>query len=246
VAEKKRMKLSIIIPVYNEESTVSAVLKKVKEVTAGSGFDRELIVVDDGSTDGTPQLLDREKEDPAVTVHKSLINLGKGAAIRIGLEYVRGDIVIIQDADLELNPEEYPLLVKPIIDGKYDVVYGSRFRGTNTNSVNASFAANKFLTFLTNLLYGAKLTDMEVGYKVFRAGVIRGIKLKCFRFEFEPEITAKILRLGHAICEVPISYRMRTRTQGKKINWKDGVKAVYFLMKYRFTPIASIKKQPAL
>lgn len=238
--KKAYMELSIIIPAYNEESTISEVLKKVKEVTAS--FEREIIVVDDGSTDKTPQVLSKEKEDPAVVVHRSLINIGKGAAIRIGLEYVSGDIVIIQDADLELNPEEYPQLIKPILDGKCDVVYGSRFGKNHKNNNLINLLANKSLTFLTNILYKSRLTDMEVGYKIFRSDVIKKIKLKCFGFEFEPEITAKVLRLGYSIHEVPISYNMRTKLQGKKINWRDGIRAIFFLVKYKLAPMAEIEK----
>ncbi|MBL7197449.1 MAG: glycosyltransferase family 2 protein [Candidatus Omnitrophica bacterium] len=235
------MKLSIIIPVFNEESTIGEVLRKVKSVKIN--IDKEIIVVDDGSTDRTPQELNKERNESTVFVYNSLINIGKGAAVRYGFECAKGDIVLIQDADLELDPNEYPLLIKPIIDGKADVVYGSRFKDKFRNFRILNFLANKFLVFLTNILYGAKLTDMETAYKVFKSDVIRRIRLKCVGFEFEPEITAKILRLGYSIYEVPISYHMRTTREGKKVNWKDGIKAIYYLIKYRFINKAEIVRK---
>ncbi|HRV93712.1 MAG TPA: glycosyltransferase family 2 protein [Anaerolineae bacterium] len=226
------MKLSVIIPVYNEESTISQVIDKVREVELP--LDREIIVVDDGSTDHTADILTQRQKD-VTFVHFSRINFGKGAAIRVGLTYVTGDIVIIQDADLELDPNEYRLLLKPILAGQANVVYGSRFLKPNPNIRRRTLLANKFLTWFTNLLYGSHLTDMETAYKAFKADVIAGIKLDCHRFEFEPEVTGKLLRQGYTIKEVPISYNPRTEEEGKKIGWRDGYTAIWTLLKYRLS-----------
>lgn len=224
------MKLSIIIPVYNEESSIGRVLSEIKKLNVG--IEKEIIVVDDGSTDRTKQILNEEMKNEMITVHSSLINLGKGAAVRFGLEYATGDIIIIQDADLELDPKEYPLLIKPILEGRSKVVYGSRFLGKKIKW-NFNYLANKFLTFLTNSIYDSRLTDIETAYKIFSRDVIKKIKLKCIGFEFEPEVTAKILRLGYKISETPISYHPRTVKEGKKINLYDGLKAIVYLFKYR-------------
>lgn len=224
------MKLSVVIPVYNEQSTISEVIEKVREVP----IEKEIIVVDDGSTDGTADKLDKHIDDPIITVHKSIVNFGKGAAVRIGFEYASGDAVIIQDADLELDPNEYPQLLEPIQKGEADVVYGSRFMNLQRKVKFINLIANKFLVFLTNLLYGAKLTDMETAYKVFRIDVVKKLQLKSMGFEFEPEVTAKVLRSGYKITEVPITYHPRTVEEGKKIGWKDGFKAIYYLFKFRF------------
>ncbi len=225
------MKLSVVIPVYNEKSTISEVIRKVREVP----IEKEIIVVDDGSTDGTSEVLDNHIEDPIITIHKSMINFGKGAAVRIGFEYATGDAVIIQDADLELDPNEYPQLLQPIMEGKADVVYGSRFLELKQKVSLINLLANKFLVSLTNLLYRTKLTDMETAYKVFRIDVIKSLNLKALGFEFEPEVTAKVLRAGFKIIEVPITYHPRTIDEGKKIGWKDGLLAIYYLIKYRFS-----------
>jgi glycosyltransferase involved in cell wall biosynthesis len=229
--ECERMKLSVIIPVYNEEATIDEVIDKVRTVEIPTEI--EIIVVDDGSTDSTTEILERRQED-VTFLHFSRINFGKGAAIRVGLTYVSGDIVIIQDGDLELDPDEYKLLLKPILAGEADVVYGSRFLKPNANIPRHTVLANKFLTWFTNLLYSSQLTDMETAYKAFRAEVIKGIELKCHRFEFEPEVTARLLLAGCQIKEVPISYNPRTAEEGKKINWRDGVTAISTLLKYRF------------
>ncbi len=231
--------LSVIIPVYNEELTIREVIEKVLSVP----IEKEIIIVDDGSTDRTTEILEKEKEKVTI-VYNSLINIGKGAAVRIGLEHVRGDIIIIQDGDLELNPAEYPIILTPIIEGKSDVVYGSRFlKGEGIKKTSLiNWLANKFLTLLTNILYSANLTDMETAYKAFKTEVIRKIKLKSLCFEIEPEITAKTLRLGYKICEVPISYHPRRIKEGKKIGFLDGIKAVYYLFKYRFVEIEKIRR----
>ena len=224
------MKLSVIIPVYNEELTIDEVIDKVHAVDIS--MDKEIIVVDDGSTDSTAKILERRQED-VTYVHFSRINFGKGAAIRVGLTYVTGDIVIIQDADLELDPNEYKLLLNPILAGEANVVYGSRFLKHVTNIPKQTVLANRFLTWLTNLLYGSHLTDMETAYKAFRTEIIKNVDLKCHRFEFEPEVTTKLLRSGYQILEVPVSYNPRTTEMGKKIGWWDGVTAVRTLLRYR-------------
>lgn len=229
------MKLSIIIPVYNEESTLTQVLQKLLSLSLP--VDYEIIIADDGSTDRTSEIVDSFKKEKIVKVHTSLINLGKGAAVRFGLEYADGDYVIIQDADLELNPEDFKPLLKPIIENGADVVYGSRFKKGSVMRAKVPFVtilANKVMTSYTNLLYGGRITDMATAYKLIRTDVIRKLRLRCIGFEFEPEITAKLLRLGYKITDVPISYNPRTVDEGKKIGWKDGLKYIYYLTKYRF------------
>lgn len=237
--------LSVIIPVYNERHTVRTVLERVAAVDlALLGLDKELIVVDDGSRDGTREVLREAAAAIPFRLHEAPVNRGKGAAIRAGLELMTGDLVIIQDADLELDPGEYPKLVQPILAGATQVVYGTRFAGRVSGVPLVSLWANRFLTFLTNLLYGARLTDMETCYKVFRSEVIKGIRLECQRFEFEPEVTAKLLRLGHPILEVPIAFTPRSREEGKKIRWRDGVQAIRYLLRYRLASRASLLKAP--
>ena len=222
------MKLSVIIPVFNEVQTIQEIIKKVKEAP----FEKEIIVVDDCSTDGTRDLL-KEKEGDGVTVLFHESNQGKGAAIRTAIPHISGDIAIVQDADLEYHPSEYPRLIAPILEGKADVVYGSRFQG-GTHRVLFFWHAvgNKIITTLSNILTDLNLSDMETGYKVFRAEVLKKIKIESNRFGFEPEITAKIAKMGCHIYEVPISYWGRDYTQGKKINWKDGLAAIYWIIKY--------------
>lgn len=233
------MKLSIIIPVYNEERTIKEVLEKISKVN----LDKEIIVINDGSIDGTVAILTAERGRNACisTVFNSPTNIGKGAAIRRGIGYVKGDIVLIQDADLELDPNEYYDLINPILEGKADVVYGSRFLKKLYNAPILTVAANKFLTLLTNILYKINLTDMETAYKAFRTEVIKRISLKSLGFEFEPEVTAKLSRSGYKIYEVPVSYQPRSVKEGKKIGWMDGLKAIYYLFKYRFTDIDEIQ-----
>ena len=240
-APRGATKLSVIVPVYNERQTIRPLLEKVSAVDLKPvGLEMELIVVDDGSRDGTREILRDLTGVIPFVLHEAPVNQGKGAAIRAGLTRVTGDLVIIQDADLELDPTEYPKLVEPILAGRTSVVYGSRFRQRVSGLPVLSLLANRFLTGLTNVLYGSRLTDMETCYKVFRTEVIQGIRLTCRRFEFEPEVTAKTLRLGYEIAEVPISFSPRSRQQGKKINWPDGVRAIGYLVRYRFTPRASL------
>ena len=234
------MKLSVVIPVYNEESTIDEVVRQV--LNTKIPIEKEIIIVDDGSTDRTPRILRKYKKNKIITVITSVINIGKGIAVRIGFEQATGDIVIVQDADLELDPEEYLQLIQPILDGDAKVVYGSRFLGTRKIWWTASFFANKFLVILTNLLYNSSLTDVETSFKVISEDVLDKIKLRCIGFEFEPEITAKLLRLGYRIVEVPISYHPRTIEEGKKVNWMDGIKAVYYLLKYRLVEINECKR----
>jgi glycosyltransferase involved in cell wall biosynthesis len=230
-----RMKLSVVIPVYNERSTIEEVVRKVKAVP----LEKEIIIVDDGSTDGTSEIVQRLSKD-VTQVHCSRVNFGKGAAIRLGLTYVTGDAVIIQDADLELDPNEYLGLLDRLGRGDADVVYGSRFARKNRKVRLVRRLANGFLSALTRVLYGCSLTDMETAYKLFRTDVIRRVRLRSIGFEFEPEVTAKLLRLGHTIAEVPVNYNPRTVEEGKKIRWTDGVKAIQWLLKCRFCPVGDL------
>jgi dolichol-phosphate mannosyltransferase len=229
------MKLSVIIPVYNENKNIIKVIEEVNAVD----IKKEIIVIDDGSNDGTQEILRNLNTNNIIKVFHDK-NRGKGAAIKTGLEYVTGNIVIIQDADFEYNPQEYSLLIQPILDGKAQIVYGSRFYfPVKHNKSNYHFYYHfllgvKFLNFLTYLLYGTKITDEATCYKVFRTDVIKNIDLKCEGFDFCPEITAKLCKKGYTIHEVPISYSGRTFEEGKKINWKDGLRAIYILLKYRF------------
>ncbi|MEW5806032.1 MAG: glycosyltransferase family 2 protein [Acidobacteriota bacterium] len=224
------MKLSIIIPVYNERSTIEEVLSCVKR----SPLEKEIIIVDDYSTDGTRGVL-QTLNDIAVKVFFHSRNRGKGAAVRTGIEAATGDIIIIQDADLEYNPEEYQILIEPIVHNKADAVYGSRFLGKHRVFLFWHYLGNKFLTFLTNILYDTMLTDMETCYKAVKADVMKSLHLRSDRFDIEPEITAKLFKKKYRVFEVPISYSGRDYREGKKITWKDGVIALWTLLKYRFT-----------
>ena len=244
------MKLSIIIPVYNEASTVREILRRVRlvKVVVPVGYDfesdnsqkvqleKEIVVIEDGSDDGSREIVQEEatRGDLRVIYHER--NQGKGAAVRAGFQNASGDFFVIQDADLEYDPREYRILLQPILEARADIVYGSRFRGGPTKTMFfMHMLGNRFLTLVTNILYDTILSDMETCYKCFRAEVIRDIPLRARGFEFEPEVTAKVLKRGHRIYEVPISYTGREFEEGKKINpWRDGLKAVWTLIKYRF------------
>lgn len=226
------MKLSIIIPCYNELNTIRDIIKAVKESPVVS---KEIIIVDDYSTDGTRDLLKSEIEKSVDKVVYHDVNMGKGAALRTGIQHATGDIVVIQDADLEYDPQEYPILMEPILKGKADVVFGSRFTGGGPHRVVYFWhmIGNKFLTLLSNMFTNINLTDMETCYKVFKREIIQSIKIEENRFGFEPEITAKVARKkGVVIYEVGISYYGRTYDEGKKIGWRDGFRAIYCILKY--------------
>ena len=226
------MQVSVVIPVYNEVSTIREIVVRVQAVD----LNKEIIIVDDGSTDGTRELLQEitlSHENVRVLYHDR--NQGKGAALRTGFEAATGDIVIIQDADLEYDPREYPVLLEPILDGRADIVYGSRFLGGPHRVLFFwHYLGNKFLTLLSNALTNLNLTDMETCYKVFRREVLSDIQLKSNRFGFEPEFTAKIAKKEFRIYETSISYSGRTYAEGKKIGWKDGVKAIFAIIWFRF------------
>jgi glycosyltransferase involved in cell wall biosynthesis len=230
------MKLSIIVPVYNEQRTINEVIERVMAVDLGP-IEREVIVANDGSSDDTRRVIEEHGwlRDPRVRLCENPINLGKGAAVRHGLWAATGDVLLVQDADLELNPTEYGKLLAPILEGRTGVVYGSRFLNRSSRIPRRTRLANYLLTTLTNLLFGGRLTDMETAYKVFRRDVIRSIRLRAVGFDFEPEVTARLLLAGHRIVEVPIGYEPRTADEGKKIGWIDGLDAIYVLLKCRLT-----------
>lgn len=238
------MKLSILIPVYNEENTIEKLLDKVWGVKLNAGISKEIIIIDDGSSDKTYLVLSKF-HPPASRIKFKILkhkkNQGKGAAIKTGLKYATGDLIIIQDADLEYNPQDYLKLLKPAVKGESKVVYGTRlvtyplrFWGKKRTIMPVHLIANYFLTALTNILYGSNLTDMETCYKLISRDVLKDIEIESNRFDFEPEITAKILKKGISIMEVPIKVHPRTYKEGKKIGWRDGIIAVWTLIKYKF------------
>jgi glycosyltransferase involved in cell wall biosynthesis len=237
-SREKRPVISVIIPAYNERDTIASTIALVRAVE----IDKQIIVVDDGSTDGTREIL-QTLAGPDLTVILQPQNAGKGSAIRAGIPQAQGDIIIIQDADAEYDPGEYPKLIAPILAGRTDVVYGSRFLTEDEKGKRLrwpegmafpNWFINRLLAGMANLLYGAKITDEATCYKVFRTDILKAIPLVCTRFEFCPEVTAKIRRRKIPILEIPITYRGRTSQQGKKINWRDGVEAIWTLVKYRF------------
>ncbi len=232
LSHKAHRSLTVIIPVYNERATVAEIIRRVRLAEVPLLVD--VVVVDDGSTDGTDQVLGAIT-DSTVRVVRHERNRGKGAAVRTGLERATGDLVIIQDADLEYDPDDWSSLLEPILKGKAHVVYGSRFTGARKNMLLLHWIGNRFLSLVTNLLYASTLSDMETCYKVFDRRVLEGVTIVSDRFDFEAEITAKVLRKGHRIYEVPISYAGREPDEGKKITWRDGFAALKALVKYRFT-----------
>ncbi len=225
------MRLSIVIPCYNERQTVAGVIQSVQVVVPAA----EIIVVDDGSTDGTRDILREVDSRPNLHLIFHEKNSGKGAAVRTGIAAATGDVILIQDADLEYDPRDYPALLRPIEEGKAEVVYGSRFLGGPRKTMMFwHMVANMLLTLMTNILYDTILSDMETGYKIFKAQVLKGVPLRSRRFDFEPEVTAKILKRRYRIYEVPISFNPREYSEGKKIGLRDAFEAVWALLKYRF------------
>jgi glycosyltransferase involved in cell wall biosynthesis len=237
------MELSIIVPAFNEEKTIRIVLEKLKEVNLIYPFEKEIIVVDDCSSDGTSRVVTdylSSRPDLNIKYFRHEVNKGKGAALHTGITHAKGDYIVVQDADLEYDPREFNILLQPIVDGYADVVFGSRFMGGNPHRILFFWhtIGNKFLTFLSNMFTNLNLTDMETCYKMFRADILKRIILKEKRFGFEPEVTAKIAKVaGIRIYEVGISYYGRTYEEGKKINWRDGFRAIYCIFRYNlFSP----------
>ena len=242
------MKLSVIMPVYNEINTITTIVRRVRavhlRVPVGYGvengsiieFEREIVIVDDGSTDGTRDILHAMEGDPDTMIVFHEQNQGKGVAVRTGLQHATGDVMVVQDADLEYDPRDYPALLQPIVEGRSPVVYGSRFRGGPTKTMFFwHMVGNRFLTLVTNLLYNTILSDMETGYKVFTKEVAEQLDLRAPGWGFDPEITAQILKRGYRIYEVPISYTGREFEEGKKISWRDGLTVLWTLLRCRLT-----------
>lgn len=226
------MKLSIVVPVYNEKNTIEQILTKIEAVT---DLDKEIVVVDDASTDGTTEILKKlEKQKPYIKFIYKSKNKGKGDTLKVGFKNTTGEYVIVQDADMEYDPADYRKLIRALEEEEADVVYGSRFSGNYQDMTSLHYFGNKLLTLVTNLFFGVLLTDMETCYKLMPGDFVRKVDIKSSRFDFEPEITAKILKSGLRIREVPISYKGRSVSAGKKITWKDGIGAVWTLIKFRF------------
>jgi dolichol-phosphate mannosyltransferase len=236
------MKVSIIIPVYNEFRTFPQVLARVLAAPLPPGCTKEVVVVDDGSTDGTQHLLAEHTQSGAIVGCHSDRNAGKGSALRAGIALASGDVVLTQDGDLEYDPLDYQRILEPIVAGHADIVYGSRFLGKPIGMAIMNRLANWILTSAANLLYGARITDEATAYKAFRIRLLREVNLECRRFEFCPEVTAKMRRLGHTIYEVPIRYNARGIAEGKKIRARDGFEALWTLLKYRFKPLAALMR----
>lgn len=234
-------KLSIVIPAYNEAATIHQILEKIQRVNLHGNIEKEVIVVNDCSRDGTGErlhILQNQFKGMPLHIFEHTVNMGKGAALHTGIKAATGDVIVIQDADLEYDPHEYNVLLKPFLDGVADVVYGSRFMGGNAHRILFFWHSigNKFLTFLSNMLTNLNLTDMETCYKMFKREILQGIDLKEKRFGFEPEVTAKVARIKNIrIYEVGISYYGRTFEEGKKIGWRDGFRAIYCIIKYKFS-----------
>ena len=228
------MIVSVIIPVYNEFRTLPKVLERVLAAPLPPGCVKEVVIVDDGSTDGTTALIEDYARHGVTVCHHSVVNLGKGTALRIGLKIAKGEIALIQDGDLEYDPNDYLAMLTPIVQGEADTVYGSRFLGKMSGMAWKNWLANRILTIAANLLYRAHITDEATAYKAFRMDVLRKIKLTCRRFEFCPEVTSKLRRAGYSIHEVPISYNARGIAEGKKIRSRDGFEALWTLIRYRF------------
>ena len=226
------VRLSVIIPVYNERNTIQEIIRRVRAVDLGE-IQKEIIVVDDGSTDGTSDILKLE-DDSTTKVFRHKENRGKGAAVRTGLESATGDYLVVQDADLEYEPEDFRTMLAPMLKKKAEVVYGSRFTGEHRDMLFWHMVGNKLLSLVTNVLYNTTLSDMETCYKMFARSALDGIRVRSDHFDFEPEITAKVLKKGIRIYEVPISYAGREYSEGKKIHWTDGFSALWTLVKYRF------------
>lgn len=227
-------KLSIVIPVYNEKDTLLPLLEQVKSVDLGE-IEKEIVLIDDGSTDGSTEILkELQQKDPTLTIIIKEKNSGKGSSLKEGFRNSTGDYVIVQDADLEYDPQDYKKLINELENDGADVIYGSRFSGNYEDMSNTHYYGNKLLTLLTNILYGVMLTDMETCYKLIPGDFARTVCIRSSRFNFEPEITAKILKSGMRIVEVPIEYKGRSHNEGKKITWKDGISAVWTLIKFRF------------
>jgi len=228
-------RITVLVPIFNEVNTLKIILKKIEEADF-CGLEKEIILIDDFSTDGTREILEELKNENKYKIFYHEKNQGKGAALRTGLKHVTGDIVVIQDADLEYDPVDYKPLVQLILDNKADVAYGSRLTGSKPSRsfMFTHLVGNKLLTLMTNILYNTTLTDMETCYKAFRAEFIKDVEIKSNKFDFEPEITAKVLKKGARLYELPISYYGREYAEGKKITWKDGFHAIFALIKYRF------------